>query len=110
MKLKFKVQEYNRGDGTHHWEAIDCLNNKKIDFFKNNDGNGDMFGEYPSIQNYLLNEYNINMLLSYNATNRDPDINEKHTKCVWTFRDDKNNEVEIIDIPRSYAHMSVHKF
>ncbi len=109
MNLEFKVQEYSRGDGTHHWEAVDCLNGKKIDFFKNNDGNDSMYGEYPSIQSYLLNEYNINMLLSYNFTNRDPDINEEHTECVWTFSDN-NNEVKIIDIPRSYAHITVGKF
>ena len=33
MNLEFKVQEYSRGDGTHHWEAVDCLNGKKIDFY-----------------------------------------------------------------------------
>ena len=34
MNLEFKVQEYSRGDGTHHWEAVDCLNGKKLIFLR----------------------------------------------------------------------------
>lgn len=101
MKLKFKVVEYGVNWGQHHWKAIDCQNEKEISFLEHNDGNNDMFGEYPSIQKYLLDEYNINILLSYSSTNRNPDINEEHTECVWTFSDDENNEVKIIDIPRT---------
>ena len=105
MELKFEIKQYNRGNGTHHWKAIELKNKKEIDLFEHNDGNDDMYGEYPSIEQYVFDEYKIKMSLSYKLTGCPPDIDEKHTKCIWTFKDD-TNEVKIYEIPMCIITMT----
>lgn len=107
VKIRFNVSEYSRGNQTHHWKAVDENNKKEIDFFENNDGNGDKYGQYPSIQQYLKDEYGIDISLRDDLNGNNPNIDNNTHTAIWLFRDNNGNEVEVIDIPRTIFRVNV---
>ena len=97
VKIRFNVSEYSRGNQTHHWKAVD----------ENNDGNGDKYGQYPSIQQYLKDEYGIDISLRDDLNGNNPNIDNNSHTAIWLFRDNNGNEVEVIDIPRTIFRVNV---
>jgi hypothetical protein len=101
MYLEFKIVEYIVDWGQHYWKAIDCQNKKEINFIENRDGIYEKLGQYPSIQQYVKDEYNIDISLIDESNGNNPVINSEKNEYIWIFKNKKGDEVKIIDIPRT---------
>lgn len=100
MELKFKVVEYIVDWGQHYWKAIDCQNQKEISFIKNKDGNNEKFGQYPSIQKYVKDEYDIDISLIDSLNGDNPIIDNEKNEYHWIFKSENGDVIKITDIPR----------
>ncbi|QBR04350.1 hypothetical protein [Paraburkholderia pallida] len=95
-KFEFNVEQRPAGPNLHSWVAIDIASGTSIDLPRG--GNGSMVGQYPEIQEYLANRYQVDVPLIY-VTQLDELRIDPDGTSHWTFRR-QAAQVTVNDIPR----------
>lgn len=107
QQFEFRVEQRQTGPGVHSWVAIERCSGVEIDLHKggNRTQAESLVGQYPEIQEYLLNSFQINVLLIY-VTQLDELRIDSDGTSHWTFRRHAA-QVTVHDIPRVVWHVQV---